>query len=193
MRCLSLRFWKFYFKDKERKFTNQILHCAVPDLPHTRKGKAKRSIQCLKGQQTAYESVLKDVLKLRKKFRQGQKFISPPKDPDGFWLSTSLLQLLRTANYPRGNCPGHAPNHSNLSSAEVKNAWSFTSIYRVLPWRVQGRLYNGLVATNFSVIQRKYLDNRQYMSPFYSKLILSPFAFQQCTYYSRCVLPSVSK
>jgi hypothetical protein len=111
---------------------------------------------------------------------RGKYLSPPPKDPDGLWFSTSILKLLRTASYPGVNRPGHAADRSYLSSAEVKTGWSCTPTYRVPPWRVHGRLYDGLVATKLSVMRTKYLDHRQHKSPLYSKLILSSFIVAPC-------------
>jgi hypothetical protein len=76
----------------------------------------------------------------------GWEFLSPPR-PDRLWEPTQPpIQWVPGALFLEVNRPGREADHSLLSSAEVKNAWSYTSTlqYAFTAWcsiKAHGQLY----------------------------------------------------
>jgi hypothetical protein len=66
--------------------------------------------------------------------RQGLRiFLSPPR-PDRLWGPSSLLSNGYQGPFPWGKRPRHEVDHSPQPSAEVKNAWSYTSSPNTPSW-----------------------------------------------------------
>jgi hypothetical protein len=57
----------------------------------------------------------------------GWQFFSSPPRPDRFWGPPSLLSNNYRGRSPGVKQPGRESDHSPPSSAEVENAWSYTS------------------------------------------------------------------
>jgi hypothetical protein len=64
---------------------------------------------------------------------RGWEFFSSPLRPDRFWIPLSLLYNGYQGLFPGEGIkwPGREANHSPPSSAEAKNAWSYTSIHPI--------------------------------------------------------------
>jgi hypothetical protein len=60
-------------------------------------------------------------------FRKGQRFFSSLPHPDLLWGPPSLPSNGYRGFFPLGKAAGREADHSPPSSAEVKNAWSYTS------------------------------------------------------------------
>jgi hypothetical protein len=58
---------------------------------------------------------------------QNKYFYSSPPHPDRLWGSPSLLSIEYQGLFPGLKRPGREADHSPPSSAEIKNAWSYTS------------------------------------------------------------------
>jgi hypothetical protein len=80
---------------------------------------------------------------------RSKKFFSSPVHPGQLWCQPTLKFSGYWGSFPRVTQPGHEVNHSPVSSAKLKNEWSYMSIPHIC--------LHGMYGDNFTIFT--YISN----------------------------------